>query len=238
MKALLTFLLLAATPLSFASSADPSMAAPVQQLVSQYDSANEGCRGGSGDDPATRRACQRREDIYSRIQNAGWCWGPADAFEYQKHWVVCKGSAPQRVGKADQAPAKKSKWLPLSSSMFVLPSENNDRVMMSAAIDTRNNQMGFRILDLSGRMCKANSYTAPDGYPAVKINGKYVQMEAICINGSQLISPKTELGRQYLKEQVESGQLTIDTSMGPILEFRGVPPADLQEKLQAAQGAM
>jgi hypothetical protein len=221
MKALLLFLFFVATPVSFASSADKKMAAPVQQLVSQYDSANEACRGGSGDNPATHRACQRREDVYSRIQNAGWCWGPAEAFEYQKHWVVCKGKAPQGVEKIDQSQEKKSKWLPLSSSMFVLPSENNKRVMISAAIDTRDNKMGFRILDLSGRMCKANAYTAPDGYPAIKINGKHVQMEAICINGSQLISPKTELGRQYLKEQVGSGQLTIDTSMEPILEFRG-----------------
>ncbi len=238
MKKLLLFLFFVVTPVSFASSADPKMTAPIQQLVSQYDSENEACRGGAGDNSATHRACQRREDVYSRIQDSGWCWGPPDAFEYQKHWVVCKGKAAPRVEKSGQSEERKSKWLPLSSSMFVLPSENNKRVMISAAIDTRNNQPGFRILDLTGRMCKANAYTAPDGYPAIKINGKYVQMEAICINGSQLISPKTEVGRQYLKEQVESGQLTIDTSMEPILEFRGAPPADLQEKLRAAQGAM
>jgi hypothetical protein len=238
MKKIFTLFLLSITSLVFASSADSRMAAPIQQLVSQYDSANEACRGGPGDNLATQKACQRREGLYSQIKNAGWCWGPTDALEYQKQWVVCKGRMPQQMRTADQASTEKTKWLPLSSSMFVLSSEHNKKVMMSAGIDTRNNQVGFRIFDLSGVMCKPNIYSPPEGYPSVKINGKYVQMESICINGSQLISPKTEIGRRYLKEQVESGHLTIDTSMGPILEFKGTPPVDLQEKLQASQSAM
>ena len=214
------------------------MTLPIQEMVSQYKSANEACRGGSGDNPATRKACKHRENIYRRIKESGWCWGPTDAFEYQKHWLVCKGSISHQVRKADQAPTKKKKWLPLSSSMFVLPSEDNEQVMMSAAFDTRNKQVGFRILDISGTMCKPHAYSTPDGYPAVKINGKYVEMESICINGSQLISPKTELGRQYLKEQVESGNVAIDTRMGPMLQFSGVPPSNLQEMLQAPKDAI
>lgn len=132
-----------------------------------------------------------------------------------------------------------SQWFPLSSSMFVMRSMKNEKVLLSAGIDTRTNDVTFRILDLSGSLCKAGVTSDAEVFPAMKINGKYVRVLSMCINGSQLIAPETTDGNRYFKDQIESGNLvTIETNMGPILSFKGAPPTDLRTKLLTSKNAM
>lgn len=62
-------------------------------LISAEERENEACRGGSGDDPATMRACNRRQVLLKELQDAGWCWGGAE-IEADKRFVTCKPGDP------------------------------------------------------------------------------------------------------------------------------------------------
>lgn len=130
------------------------------------------------------------------------------------------------------------KWLPLSSSMFVLRSHNDEKIMLSAGLDARSNDVAFRILDLSGILCKPG-VSKPLSIPPISINGKHVRVMSVCINGSQLISPETPEGTKYFSDLVNSGeQITIETGLGPNFGFKGAPPTDLRSKLLSAKTAM
>ncbi|WP_156295774.1 hypothetical protein [Methylobacterium aquaticum] len=62
-------------------------------LVRDWGTLNAVCRGGRGDDPATRDACTRRDAVDRRLESAGWCYGrPGDA-GYQRVWRPCAGTS-------------------------------------------------------------------------------------------------------------------------------------------------
>lgn len=60
-----------------------------ESLLSEVDALNEQCRGGSGDDPKTRIACDSREAQFAEVSARGWCWGPRSAINEDKHWMRC-----------------------------------------------------------------------------------------------------------------------------------------------------
>lgn len=78
-----------------APKALPAPRAPVsiQQLIDQEDELNDRCRGGSGDDPKTLTACDRRDQLYSQIQAKGWCYGHASQIEADRQWEPCQSDA-------------------------------------------------------------------------------------------------------------------------------------------------
>ncbi len=63
----------------------------VRDLLNECDRLNEACRGGSGDDPKTWEACDKRGILYSKITRLGWCWGNGskDQAGYQMYWQHC-----------------------------------------------------------------------------------------------------------------------------------------------------
>lgn len=62
------------------------------KLIRQYEKANSDCRGGSGDDSDTWKACGRRDLLGEQIQKLGWCYGPSkpDMAAYQYKWLPCR----------------------------------------------------------------------------------------------------------------------------------------------------
>lgn len=75
---------------SMAALADESNASPaVKALIGRYMSYNEQCRGGSGDNPSTLKACQLRDKAYIAIKKSGWCWGPPEVSNVDKSWLKC-----------------------------------------------------------------------------------------------------------------------------------------------------
>ncbi len=63
-------------------------------LISKWTDLNSQCRGGSGDDPKTQRACDRREEVGKQIDQAGWCYGREGQMGYQMQWHACgRGSS-------------------------------------------------------------------------------------------------------------------------------------------------
>jgi hypothetical protein len=59
-------------------------------IIAQYEQLNETCRGGSGDEPATMKACDDREALYPKVSAQGYCYGTLDdPDEASKNWHRC-----------------------------------------------------------------------------------------------------------------------------------------------------
>lgn len=59
-------------------------------IVAKYIALNDRCRGGSGDDDATMRACEERDTLLPEVERQGYCWGNAsDQSEADRHWQRC-----------------------------------------------------------------------------------------------------------------------------------------------------
>jgi hypothetical protein len=75
------------------SKAEVKSAALPKKLIRQWEVANENCRGGSGDDPKTLKACDVREKLARQLEAAKWCYGKEGQSGYQYTWHRCqKGS--------------------------------------------------------------------------------------------------------------------------------------------------
>jgi hypothetical protein len=75
--------------------AAPARAEAVPKLLRYWTALNGLCRGGSGDDPRTQAACDRREAIDRRLGAAGWCYGQPGDIGAQRTWQPCAGGAGQ-----------------------------------------------------------------------------------------------------------------------------------------------
>lgn len=62
----------------------------VAQLIAQEETLNDKCRGGSGDDPATLKACDERDVIFRKIKAKNWCWGHDDQIGADRTWERCR----------------------------------------------------------------------------------------------------------------------------------------------------
>jgi len=58
-------------------------------MLNRWQFLNEGCRGGSGNDEATWRACDAREHTQQSLSAAGWCYGRIGEYGYQMNWHRC-----------------------------------------------------------------------------------------------------------------------------------------------------
>jgi hypothetical protein len=59
------------------------------RLINQWDQENGNCRGNSGDDPETWKACGRRDAIGAKLDKIGWCFGRKGEAGYQHQWHLC-----------------------------------------------------------------------------------------------------------------------------------------------------
>jgi len=82
-------LVVVAIVFSALSSAGP-MPKNVRDLINKMQPLDDACRGGSGDNPRTISICKKRDAVINQIAASGWCYGPDDAPEYKKDWVLCK----------------------------------------------------------------------------------------------------------------------------------------------------
>lgn len=63
-------------------------ASPVGMLARWQDQ-NGKCRGGSGDDSETWKACEARDYTELALRAAGWCYGREGEYGYQMNWHRC-----------------------------------------------------------------------------------------------------------------------------------------------------
>lgn len=64
-----------------------------QGLIDQWRIQNTLCRGGSGDQPDTQRACEKRQEIGRALDNLDWCYGTKDQMAYQMQWHQCRAES-------------------------------------------------------------------------------------------------------------------------------------------------
>lgn len=95
-------------PLVALFAASVLIAAPVHSQsqypkaqIDQAERLNDRCRGGSGDDPATMEACEKRDAAYNRLEKSGWCFGKDDDASYQRTWQRCARVAAPATAKKD-----------------------------------------------------------------------------------------------------------------------------------------
>ncbi|MCY1218768.1 hypothetical protein D9M68_648000 [compost metagenome] len=69
--------------------------------IDQVERLNSRCRGGSGDDPATMKACAQRDAAYSRLEKSGWCYDKDRDAGYQQTWQRCARAAAPVATKID-----------------------------------------------------------------------------------------------------------------------------------------
>ncbi|WP_148664578.1 hypothetical protein [Herbaspirillum robiniae] len=61
----------------------------VQNLIGDYSTLNEDCRGRPGDDPVGMKACDLRNEVVTELRSLGWCYGKPGQVESDKDWVQC-----------------------------------------------------------------------------------------------------------------------------------------------------
>ena len=74
---------------SMIAGAAMAQAMSEDELLADYRSLNSACRGGSGDDPRTQRACAERDRIVAALQQAGYCYGRRGQVGAQMSWHRC-----------------------------------------------------------------------------------------------------------------------------------------------------
>ena len=62
----------------------------VDVLIGKETKLNDDCRGGSGDDPQTMKACEKRDAIVEELAKKGWCYGHEGQIGAEKIWEKCK----------------------------------------------------------------------------------------------------------------------------------------------------
>lgn len=75
-----------------------ALAAQAKASIAQWKVLNSQCRGGSGDDPVTRHACDQRDALTRQLAETGWCFGrkdDPDAAAYQWHRCTAKSLRPE-----------------------------------------------------------------------------------------------------------------------------------------------
>lgn len=79
--------------LGFASGALADQRGDARSLIKLWTEANTLCRGGSGDAPATRFACDRRQGYGQRLAELNWCYGRRGEQGYQMRWHPCRANS-------------------------------------------------------------------------------------------------------------------------------------------------
>ncbi len=76
-------------PCNPAPVASDTLPKDVTLLIAQAETLNDKCRGGSGDDPATEKACGERDVVFRKIKAKNWCWGHDGQVSADRTWERC-----------------------------------------------------------------------------------------------------------------------------------------------------
>ncbi|NUT00481.1 MAG: hypothetical protein HOP96_05855 [Sphingomonas sp.] len=90
---------------SQAGAQPPSSDAPpdVRQLIERATAENEQCRGASGDDPETLKACNRRYEAMVELEARNWCLGGGEIAANDR-WLRCSEDPDYRPGLLGSEP--------------------------------------------------------------------------------------------------------------------------------------
>ncbi len=85
-----------------------------ESLIKQANKLNDQCRGGSGDNLATIKACDKRDKIIDELALKGWCYGHEGQAGYQRQWEKCytasENISPAEITATDPLAGRGGGW--------------------------------------------------------------------------------------------------------------------------------
>ena len=94
--------------------------ADISALMEEAQDLNSQCRGGSGDEQETWKACEKRDAAYEKVRKTGWCWGSrkADAVGAELDWLLCSEDAYGQTEDKQCIPTNHAKVPPMAEFTY------------------------------------------------------------------------------------------------------------------------
>ena len=163
---LIAFLFAACTQNTSEENSKKAEQQPIEALLKEIDTVNGQCRGGSGDDPKTMDACNKREAKMQEAEQRGWCWGPQTAVGADKHWMRCADDKTTSV-QQPLASCKSSEASAVNRLKNKIASENIysswiDAKCLSFDVEACDGKViDIGIHEIHGNGCKGDPQTRP-----------------------------------------------------------------------------
>lgn len=113
--------------------------------------------------------------------------------------------------------ASAANWVEFSPEMHLLfPAEGGS---INAMASMNKGDVVINLIDTSGQICKKgyDSGILPAG--VFRVNGTMVKFIQACINGSRIMSPETEKGKEFFKAAITSGPAVVNVDYARTLNF-------------------
>ena len=229
----LSYILICFTSLSFASDINPERP---DELIRKAESENTKCRGGPGDDPYTPVACYERERTMSKINKLGWCWGPRDAYGYQKKWIICSSDKSHSATGPIKTSRLDPSWHPFGSTAFFMNPAASSTPALTASI--REGRIHINLMDPNSALCKLGESSGPNEAGPYKVNDTYLKFQSFCLNGTQVFGPSSAQGKDFMLKAVEAGDMKVELGSAPPLIFYGTDFDSVRRELLKTESAL
>lgn len=184
------FLILLISPLLTNAASD-------ENLIKQADKLNNQCRGGSGDNPATMKACDKRDKLIEVLASKGWCYGHEGQAGYERQWEKCAApqSAPQLLNDADPLAGRAGGWFKGLGEVMLRPQLDNCNNFKSAGNTQLYKSCNTRTLNAYDYLLeRANNSKLPiEGWAFCSTEIQYnLPQGAQCLAAVELLCPPNE----------------------------------------------
>ncbi|MDR5815826.1 hypothetical protein QCE62_19755 [Caballeronia sp. LZ033] len=130
-------------------------------------------------------------------------------------------------------------WRSVSTTLFVLQSQEKADLLLGANVDSRTNDMTINLFDFGGKICHDGQDEPVSSATPISINGQLVRFISGCINGTRILQPSSARGKKFLNDAVASGQpVVLDEGFNRPLHYPGTNTSAIRGKLRAARDAM
>lgn len=115
--------------------------------------------------------------------------------------------------------ANATKWVEFSPEMHLLfPAEGGS---INAMASMNKGKVVINLIDTSGSICKKGSDSGILPAGVFRVNGTTVKFIQACINGSRIMSPETEKGKEFFRDALISGPAVVNLDYARTLHFNG-----------------
>jgi len=132
--------------------------------------------------------------------------------------------------------ANAASWVEFSPEMHLLfPAEGGS---INAMASMNKGKVVINLIDTSGEICKKGSDSAILPTSVYRVNGTTVKFIQGCINGSRIMSPETEKGKEFFKAAIISGPSVVAVDYARTLNFNSENFESTKKAMIDAESAM
>lgn len=114
--------------------------------------------------------------------------------------------------------ANASHWVEFSPEMHLLfPAEGGS---INAMASMNKGKVVINLIDTSGQMCKKGSDSGIIPAGVFRVNGTMVKFVQACINGTRILSPETEKGKEFFRVAITSAPAVVSVGYARTLNFK------------------